>query len=404
MNTIKNILILLLGTCLGLSACSEDKLAPIVEDNRIPQQVTNIQVTPLPGGAKITYDVPADPVLHYVEARYQLKSGEWQSVKASHYGDSLLLYGFGDTTNYVIQLSSVSKSERRSESQSIHVKPLPPPIWDIFESFQMAADFGGITVNFSNSREAEVAITLLTSDQSTNGVEVSEVFYTKQRSGDLAFRGLDTATRLFKAFVRDRWGNVSDTLAMTLTPLFEQKLDKSKFSPVTSLPGEPEWWSYGPMTNLWTENLSDGNYAGQQAWFRTANGAGLVHHFTFDLGVVAKLSRYQQWQRGVISEHSLLYANGNPRRWEVWGSTDPAPDGSYNGWVKLLDCENVKPSNLPLGNNSNEDIAAAQAGQEFKIPLDAPPVRFIRIKILETWAKTDFSHISEVTFFGSVEK
>src|SRR3546814_20218598 len=115
----------------------------------------------------------------------------------------------------------------------------------------------------------------------------------------------------------------------------------------------------------------------------------MPQHVTFDLGVKAKLGRYQLWQRGVVSQKSLLYAGGSPRIWEVWGSNDPDPMGGEGGWVKLLECEMIKPSGRPLGNNTLEDEEVALAGHDFTFQLDAPPVRYLRFKILETWGGSE---------------
>lgn len=402
MNNSKYI-ILAIATCLFFITCKEENLGPAVAGGPAPDQVSNVRIVNRPGGAKITYDLPSSKNLLYIMAAYQTKDGQSNNVKSSSYCDSIIIEGLGDTSIYEVKLFSVSRSEVASEPVLTKIRPLPPPIWDIYNSFNMLEDFGGVTVLFNNELSANISVTLLAADSQTGEMVAGETFYTKQKNGRLSLRGLNTNKRAFGVFVKDRWGNYSDTLIRELSPLNETKLDKSKFLPVTTLPGEPDWWSYGPMTNLWSENMSDGNYSGQKAWFRTANGSGLVHHFTFDLGVTAKLSRYQQWQRGTVSEQTLLYANGNPRRWEVWGSTNPAPDGSFNGWTKLLDCENIKPSGLPLGQISNDDLNAARSGDEFTFPLDAPPVRYIRIKVLETWAKVDYVHIDEVTFYGNLE-
>src|SRR3546814_4699641 len=53
-------------------------------------------------------------------------------------------------------------------------------------------------------------------------------------------------------------------------------------------------------------------------------------------------------------------ANANPRRWEVWGSNEPAEDGSYEGWFKLADCESYKPSGAPVGELTAEDIERSE--------------------------------------------
>ncbi|SFC32402.1 protein of unknown function [Parapedobacter composti] len=167
------------------------------------------------------------------------------------------------------------------------------------------------------------------------------------------------------------------------------------------LPGDASPWtgSGNRMSSLWSGILSGNQSAG--AWYRTNNGSGIPHHFQFDLGVTAKLTSYRLWQRGTVNEHHLLYDNGNLRRWEIWGSTEPAEDGSYDGWIKLLDCEIVKPSGTPAGTTTAEDIAAAQTGHEFMFDNSLPNVRYIRINVLETWGQTDYMFASELTFRGS---
>src|SRR3546814_7876957 len=106
--------------------------------------------------------------------------------------------------------------------------------------------------------------------------------------------------------------------------------------------------------------------------------------------------RISDWSSDVCSSDLA-----NLKRWEIWGSTTPDPEGSYDGWVKLLECEAVKPSGLPVGENSEEDIAHAQEGEYFTFPSDAPQVRYLRIKVLETWAGTAHSFTSQVNLSGS---
>ncbi len=65
-----------------------------------------------------------------------------------------------------------------------------------------------------------------------------------------------------------------------------------------------------------------------------------------------------------------------------------------------MNCESIKPSGLPLGQVSAEDKAWADAGEEFICSPQNPKVRYIRIRVTETWANGDFIHISELQFFG----
>lgn len=176
-------------------------------------------------------------------------------------------------------------------------------------------------------------------------------------------------------------------------------LDKSKFSEYV-LPGDAPGYKSGVMSNLW-----DGDLAGK-SWYRTDNGSGVPHYYTFDMGVLAKLSSYTSWQRGAETEHKLLYTNANVSKWEVWGcSEEPKADGSWDGWVKLLDCEPVKPSGTPAGTTTDADLAQALAGDSFQFSEDSPPVRYIRIKVLEDWApsNSDHSFFEEFSFYGIVE-
>lgn len=163
-----------------------------------------------------------------------------------------------------------------------------------------------------------------------------------------------------------------------------------------SLPGDaPDWDGSGnDFTNLWSGVLAGG--APARAWYRTENGSGMPHHFQIDLGREMAISKIRLWQRGAMTEHRLLYANGNLEQFEIWGSVNPASDGSYSGWVKLQDCEIVKPSGGPVGENEDADIQAAEVGHLFELGEDHPPVRFLRINVLKTWANTDYMFTSEV--------
>ena len=152
--------------------------------------------------------------------------------------------------------------------------------------------------------------------------------------------------------------------------------------------------------NAWGGNLA-------YAWNDDYTPALFVHSpggdtfpmwFTFDMGVTAKLSRYKFYHL-FMEEHA--FQRGNLKTWEVWGRTDTPPaDGSWDGWTKLMDCESHKPSGLPVGQHTAEDWEYLQAGEDFEFPAEAPPVRYIRFKVLETWGGMDFIHFTEFTFWG----
>ena len=67
----------------------------------------------------------------------------------------------------------------------------------------------------------------------------------------------------------------------------------------------------------------------------------------------------------------------------------------------------IKPSGLPIGQNSNEDIDVANAGQEYEFPENAPAVRYIAWKAIDCWGaiegQTGFFHLFELSIWGQVQ-
>ncbi|GAA4316869.1 DUF5000 domain-containing lipoprotein [Compostibacter hankyongensis] len=380
-----------------LSGCKEEKLGPFKEGGPAPEPVSGVHVSPRHGGAKLTYTLPQDPHLFYVKAEYEIRPGKTLEKIQTFYNNTLTLEGFGDTLEHEVRLYSVSRGDIRSEPVIVKVKPLSPPVLEAFKSLTMQADFGGVTVHFENEDSGNIVISVLTKD-SVGETTTADIFYTSLRSGQFSVRGFAAEKRWFGLCIRDRWDNRSDTLTGELTPLFEQKLDKKKFKSLVLTTDAVAASATVQMSNLWDDVTA------YPQFFRTATGSGIPHWFTMDLGTTAKLSRYVMIQRGAFDENTLLYSAGDPKLWEVWGSNQPAPDGSWEGWTKLADCESVKPSGSGIGQNTNDDIAKARAGQEFSFPLDAPPVRYIRIKMLQTWGNSDYMWMSELTFYGQPQQ
>src|SRR5690606_28906589 len=230
----------------------------------------------------------------------------------------------------------------------------------------------------------------------------TEVFYTERLSGRLFVRGFEAKQQTFGFEVKDKWGNVTERLTKTLTPLFEQEFDKSLFSTLSpTLPGDMGVYAGSALSNIWSGNYMGNNTIETNSFFRSANGTTLPAHFTFDLGVTGKLGRYVMWQRGAfVSPYSFTYSGGGPRRWEVWGRADRPTSGGWDGWIKLMDCEIIKPSGLPLDQTDQSDREAAQAGHEFSFSPDLPPVRYIRIHVLSNWGGVEYVNLAELSFFG----
>ncbi|TCC92361.1 hypothetical protein EZ428_11590 [Pedobacter frigiditerrae] len=162
--------------------------------------------------------------------------------------------------------------------------------------------------------------------------------------------------------------------------------DKSLFKEVnlpTDITSEYGWI----LPHLWD------NTTGQDQGFHTG-GSGMPQWFTIDLGQTVTLDNFRLWQR-----ENALYDVGNLKVFEVWGSTNPNSNGSWDSWTKLQTFTSVKPSGLPAGQTSDGDKTFAKAGEKFIFPTTIPNVRYIRIKVLQTWGGASYLHLTELTFY-----
>lgn len=382
-----------------LGCAKEEKHGPISSTGEAPAPVSNVRVENLPGAAKILYTLPQEPDLLYVEAEYEIRKGVQRKIKATFYNNSLTVDGFGTTEPYNVNLYAVNRNNKRSAPVAVTVNPAKPPVMSVFESIRVQADFGGINIQFSDNPKADLAIVTLAIDSASGKWKDADTKYTSAETGDYSVRGFASVKTTFGVFIRDRYNNYSDTLFTTLVPIFEQQLDKSKFTEVF-LPGDFVATFFGSrIAYIWDDDHDSNVYSTTSHSTTDQTDLSGPHYFTFDMGVTAKLSRFKLWQVPEI----YMYGHGNVRRMEVWVSTNPPPDGSFNGWTKAMEVEVVKPSGLPYGENSNEDVAAVTAGHEFSFPRDLPPARYIRLRNLENWSGTYFFQISEVTFWGTLQ-
>ena len=215
--------------------------------------------------------------------------------------------------------------------------------------------------------------------------------------------GLDAVTTDFGIFVRDRWGHLSDTLYVTETPLYEEQCDKSLFRKMALPTDSYECHSWNEvtkgndMTRLW-DGITDADPC-----FQTKTTTVMPQWFTFDMGENYKLSRFVMVSRYYPGKYGNTFKAGHPKHFEIWGSINPNPDGSFDdSWVLLSEYESVKPSGGGVNDAlTAEDQEAAKNGENFIIPDNAPAVRYIRFRTNNTWGNTRYMHLHELTFFGA---
>jgi hypothetical protein len=372
---------------LAINACKQERLGPIEKDKVAPGSVTNINIVNLNGSARISYSLPTDPDLLYIKALYTTKQGVVRETKVSRFNSSLTVDGFADTSAYDVKLYAVDKSENTSPAVDVTVHPLTPSVFLVRDSLVVNPDFGGVNVAYTNTDEDNLAIVVLAID-SLGQFSPINTNYTNLKEGNFSARGLPAVPTKFGVYVRDRWGNLSDTLIVTLTPLFEALLDRTKMNGIV-LPTDAPLGYQGNINGLFDGNVNDGFY-------HTGDAARMPQWFTFDMGVTAKLSRLTWFMRP-----GYFYSLHNPRVIEIWGSNNPNPDGSFDAsWTLLVSYTQVKPSGLPAGQLSSDDIAAANAGETVVFPLNAPKVRYIRFKTLKNWSDGTYVNFYELMMWG----
>lgn len=377
---------------LVMTSCQEDNIHHSYgyNDGVAPGVVEIISSEAIPGGVIINYKNPVDEDLMYVKACYVLASGKQMEVRVSAYDNKVTLEGFNDTEEKEVKFYCIDRHENIGDPVSYRFLPGISPLTTAFKTVDIGVAFGGATVTLENEDKGNLVVEVLSKDSLNQWYSV-HTEYTSVRNVKLPLRGFGPEERVFGVYLRDRWDNVTDTILKTLVPLEEYQLDKRKFKEVV-LPGDEPMGGWN-----WTMNyMWDGITSGDNMCHTNPFNSFPVS-FTFDLGTTTKLSRYVYWSR----QPDYWYSHGNMKEWEVYGRYDkPADDGSWDEWLLLRKCESIKPSGLPNGQQTTEDIEHATKGEEFEFNIDLPAVRYIRIKALNTFDGTNMVHIAEMTFFG----
>lgn len=393
--TIKKLLVTTTAIIIISSCGKQMGKEPLSNDSGIPTAVSNVKVENRSGNAKLTYTVPYDPALLYVQAEYMLKSGGAATKKASYYEDSLILDGFADTLEHEVKLFSVSRSGVKSDPVVVKVKPLEASIFRVMKSLKIENAFGGFNISATNTTEENIGIVVLTKNvvkeyEANNNLSV----FTNAKDILSKVRNMDTTTVRIGFFVKDRWGNVTDTVYKDISPIYEVQLAPVNFRAVAMPNDAPQVTNGARLEYAW-----DGRLGWPYTSFTDQSKGGNVPHMvTFDMGVTAKLSRV--WIRP-FPEGTRFYYLSTMKRFEIYGSTNPTSDGSLdNTWTLLGSYEVVKGSGLPYGTDNATDQAIAGAGFNWEISLAAPKVRFLRIRCLENFAGGTAQSINEINVYG----
>lgn len=397
----ENLIIALLGMFCLLGCGQEEKIGLDPTDSIAPAAPTNIEVENANGSAIISFKAPKEDDLLCVVASYMVNGVE-RTTKASPYVNKLRVEGFGKEGEYQVTLKSVDKSKNESDPVLVTVHPLIPPVELIFNSLKVVDSFGGVKIFWENETETNIIVEAFRQD----GDEWTSVenFYSSAKEGKATIRGYDPEPVTFKFRIRDRWDNYSEFLETDNLPMEEVQLDKSKFRTVIALPGDAP--SHGSLTidKIWDDNNVSSCYHG--------SGNDIGRTITFDMGVVAKISRFKMWQR--TESEAWIYSHNNLKRYVIYGCneiTEEMRNGglevedvvypTFEGWTEIVDVLCHKPSG-DSGKVTNEDKEYILNGDEQEVPIEAPAFRYIRIHMLENWSGGMISQIGEMTFWGQI--
>jgi len=392
----------------AMAGCKrEDFNTPADTNSNPPGLVSNVSVTNQNGKAVLTYTLPADNDLLYVKAAYETSPGVATQVIASRYTNTLTVDGFGDTLQHTIKLYAVNSSEKASSAVDVTVNPLTPGYIQARRSLTVSVTFGGFTITAKNPARDNLAIIPIV-DTSGKGLWVQTTGMDNLYGNDTVITGTirnqPSVARKYGFVVRDRWFHYSDTLFLTLTPLFEQQLDKSKFSTLV-LPNDAVVLTNGGTT--WPYYMYDGNYhPGWPSTYFTVESSTVPQMVTLDLGQQHTFSRFQINPYKEVG--NFYYVRGNVKDFEVWGSNSPDlsdPVGVNNlpgaSWTKIGTYHVIKPSGSAYQTETTADQQAAYNGWQFDFPTGLSNYRYIRIRQLSNWQGSYFITIAELTLWGN---
>jgi hypothetical protein len=389
--------------CLNSCKKGQSYVKPVSTDLSKPAVVTNIKVKNFNGGAYITYDLPNSDNLLYIQAEYRINDKTTRQTKSSYYSDTVTVDGFANSQDYEITLYSVSRANVKSDPLTVKVHPDTPFYKLIKPTVSISSDFGGVNIRAMNPSKKDIGVILLAFDKSTQALEVEDQHYTSVDTINYSIRGYPAVSQKFGVYITDKFGNVSDTTILNITPIFETLLDKTKFSIYKTATDSPTAYGW-EVPYLW-DNKTDGYSNG----WHTAPGAPAPIQCTFSLGVSAQLSRFILWER----PDQYAYAHGNPKDFTIWGSNvtaprdvrlpDYAPEGAVVGdWVNIGNYHYPNPpSGLTPGFTNAADATFVAAGVNFNTPPGSPAVKYFRFMVHDTWSNGDFAHVMEFSIYGN---
>ena len=239
-------------------------------------------------------------------------------------------------------------------------------------------------MTWTNPKEISVIISVL--KQEPDGVYLPlEMIYSSAAKGKYAIRNQEAVQSNYAFCLRDKWDNRTDTIYKTLTPLYEEKMKLTHYPMVSTTPVIYGW----VHDNLFDGDKSTCNHTSESQ-------LPIPHQFSFKSEVPVKLRHIRIFHRDIWP-----FRDATPRVFEIWATNSlPNPDGSDDGWVLLNTFTSEKPSGLPMGQETQDDInVATKTGEEFTCFVDEE-YQYFRFKLIDSYDGQPRMCFAELEIYG----
>ncbi|GAB3026960.1 DUF5000 domain-containing lipoprotein [Niabella terrae] len=408
------VLLLLLAACKKSERYQSEK-----GDSTPPGKVTLRGDMPLYGGARFYYTIPPDKDLLGVKAVYTNEANKSFEFLASYFVDSIDVYGFASTDEYMVKLYAVDRAGNESEPIEVNITPLEPAYKRVAQTITAKAGFSSFFLDWINELEQNVNV-YVDYNFTQNGQErnLTTVFSSNLPADRRFVNNLRLGTNgkvNVKVRVQDAFGNVTETLDKgQLTLLEDIEIPKTNWvlpNPNDSIGGVP--MVFGDGLEGRNAKVIDGmidrgdnlNFMHTNSRGRTglkANG-NMPWNFIIDLGDYYEISRIITVQRhsgGLANvNRGQYYRNENVGLYNVYIWDDASSSWEYITQHKIP---------VPTGLTELEFVKQGEAGDLAYMFPDNPAytkrTRWFRYEALKSfngnYTLDDANCLSEITLYG----
>ena len=379
----------------AVSSCSKQDDG----DTTPPSVLTVDGVTPTNGGGIISYTLPNDDDILYVRAEYTNSNGVDVSRASSSYNNSIEIDGLNQTTALTITLYVVDENYNQSAPIYVELVPLESFIYLVQESIEVNTDLGGFRITWENIQSKTVYVFV----HINNGIEEEiRILSSNNSSESIAVRGLPSEEITISTRIEDFDEN-STTLEEkgTLTPLFEQVIDKSTWTLVASQSVNGNAWE-GASVNFWDDVIDTTNNNSDNSYFmiwRDLNGGSLncPLDLVIDLNKNVKVTRFTVWQRAYWyngpSDIPYYFQEENMKSFTMYASNDAQV------WEELGQFDIGDPRDSE-GNIPQSALDSAANGHDFELDEVSESFRYLKFSVTSNYGSEAYVNGSEITMYG----